>query len=39
MKIFRVYDSYGVLVRGGFTSYKAAFSFLIMCQRYDWTIK
>ena len=32
-----VKDSLGNFLRG-FDTYKEAFSFLIACQRYDWTI-
>ena len=39
MKTYNVYDSYGVLVRGGFNSYKAAYTFLIANNRYDWYIQ
>lgn len=39
MKYYTVYDSYGKLVKSGFPTYKAAYTFIIMCGRYDWTIK
>lgn len=35
---YHIYDIYGNLVRGNFTSYQAAFTFLISRGRYDWTI-
>ena len=34
-----IYDKYGKLVKSGFPNYKAAFTYLICMQRYDWTIK
>lgn len=39
MKRYSVYDSYGHLVRGNFITWKAAYTFKIMCNRLDWTIK
>lgn len=36
--MYKVYDSCGYLLRS-FPTWKAAFTFKIMCQRYDWTIK
>lgn len=38
MTKFKVYDRYGCFIRS-FPTYKAAFNFLTMNQRYDWTIK
>lgn len=35
---YNITDSQGNLVRGGFTSYQAAFTFLISRGRYDWII-
>lgn len=39
MKRYIVYDSYGYIVRGNFSSYKAAYTFKIAMNRLDWTIK
>ena len=39
MKKYTIYDSYGHIVRGNFTSYKAAYTFKIVMNRLDWTIK
>lgn len=35
---YNVYDTCGKLVKANFPTWKAAFTFLIMNQRYDWTI-
>lgn len=37
--MYSVYDSVGNLVKSGFPTYKAAYSFIISRQRYDWIIK
>lgn len=37
--MYNVYDSVGKLVKSGFPTYKAAYSFIISRQRYDWIIK
>lgn len=39
MKMYTVYDRYGKPVKSGFSSWKSAYTFIIMCCRYDWTIK
>ena len=39
MKRYTVYDSCGYIVRGNFPSYKAAYTFKIIMNRLDWTIK
>lgn len=39
MKKYSIYDSYGYLIRGNFNSYKAAYTFKIVMNRLDWTIK
>lgn len=36
--MYHIYDIYGNLVKGNFTSYQAAFTFLISRGRYDWKI-
>lgn len=38
LKKYSVYDSYGYLVRGNFSSYKDAYTFKIVMNRLDWTI-
>lgn len=37
-KKYCVYDSYNHIVRGGFDSYKAAYTFKIVMNRLDWKI-
>lgn len=39
MKRYSVYDSYGQLVRGGFSTWKAAYTFKIVMNRLDWKVK
>lgn len=39
MKKYSIYDSYGYLIRGNFNSYRAAYTFKIVMNRLDWTIK
>lgn len=36
---YSIYDSYGYLIRGNFNSYRAAYTFKIVMNRLDWTIK
>lgn len=38
-KKYSIYDSYGYLIRGNFNSYRAAYTFKIVMNRLDWTIK
>ena len=37
--MYSIYDSYGKLVKSGFPTWKAAYTFIISRQRYDWAIK
>lgn len=37
--MYSIYDSVGKLVKSDFPTYKAAYSFIISRQRYDWIIK
>lgn len=37
--MYCIYDSVGKLVKSGFSTYKAAYNFIISRQRYDWIIK
>ena len=37
--MFSVYDSLGKLVKSGFPTWKAAYQYIIIMQRYDWSIK
>lgn len=37
--MYQVVDTTGHPIRWGFRSWKEAYSYIIMCQRYDWTIE
>ena len=37
--MYNIYSKKGEFIKGGFPTYKAAFTHLIMNQRYDWIIK